>query len=340
MLEVRNETLFEAAIAPFQDQHGFDHCVVAIKGTFTLAGAEAGSEPKPSAEPVPLCRGDVFFGEPGKSSTRFESELGPKKPGTDVILNAQARAPSGKVKQLDVSLTVGRLHKTVRVFGNRAYFHSTGAWRISEPVPFSEMPLVYERAYGGADTSVGTAGAHPFDDRNDLGVGFVAPRSARDLDGCPLPNLEDPAHPITGPTDRPPVAGFGFLSRHWSPRARLAGTYDDRWRRERCPLLPDDFDLRFLHGAPAELIAQRPLLGGEPVHVDGVAPRPVQFALPRRDFAVETLIRGAESDHRAALDTVVIEPDERRVMLTWRAMIPCGRAFLSIDWVRIREVAP
>jgi hypothetical protein len=333
MLEVRNDSPFVATIAPFQDPSGLDCAIVPIKGTFTLGGAE----PRIADEQVALCHGDFFFDEPGRSSTRYESDLGPQKPGTDVVLNGAARPPAGRVKELDVTLAVGPLEKTVRVHGDRAYFKHGGGWAVSDAIPFSEMPLRYERAYGGADASVGAEGSHPFDDRNDLGVGFVAPRSNRDLEGTPLPNLEDPRAPLG--SARPGVAGFGFIARHWTPRVRYAGTYDERWRRERCPLLPEDFDVRFLHGAHPDLVSSRPLVGGEAVRVSGASPRELAFALPKRRLSVRALIKGVESEHPAALDTVVIEPDERRVLMTWRARIPCGRAFLYIDRVHVRESA-
>ena len=40
----------------------------------------------------------------------------------------------------------------------------------------------------------------------------------------------------------------------------------------------------------------------------------------------------------ASLDTMVIEPDEQRVVCCWRASFPCPRQFLHIDYVRIKEL--
>ena len=44
------------------------------------------------------------------------------------------------------------------------------------------------------------------------------------------------------------------------PRVTFVGTYDERWRSERCPLLPSDFDERYHSGAHPDLIAPRPFL--------------------------------------------------------------------------------
>jgi hypothetical protein len=38
------------------------------------------------------------------------------------------------------------------------------------------------------------------------------------------------------------------------------------------------------------------------------------------------------------LDTVVIEPDEGRVMLTWHSTVPCPREFVYVDCVIVTEV--
>ena len=50
------------------------------------------------------------------------------------------------------------------------------------------------------------------------------------------------------------AAAFGPVGRHWEPRVRYAGTYDDRWTEDRMPLLPKDFDDRFHNAAPPGLV--------------------------------------------------------------------------------------
>lgn len=335
MLEIRNRTPFATALVPFQDASGFDHAVVVVKGTFRIGGA---APPAVAGEQLPLLTGDEHYGEAGTSSVRFECDLGPAKPGTDVVLNGHAYAPRGEATEADVTLRVGRLQKTVRVFGDRVYVRAAGRWHISKPLSFARMPLRYERAFGGADTSRGEPGAHPFEPRNTIGVGFVAPGSTRDLDGQRLPNVEDPAALISEPGQRPPPAGFGFIARHWAPRVSFAGTYDERWRRERCPLLPDDFDTRFLLGAHPDLVSRSHLRGGEPVEVIGASPgAPLSFALPTTQLDVKVTLRGEETRYPAVLDTVVIEPDEARLALTWRTMVPCGRKLLYIDRIDVQE---
>ena len=158
------------------------------------------------------------------------------------------------------------------------------------------------------------------------------------VEGLLLPNLEDPRMPIRDWKDKPAPAGFGFISRNWVPRVQYAGTYDEKWQQERFPLLPYDFDLMFFNGASPDLIVTPHLRGGESVSVvnasyDGL----LGFKLPERRFDISLWIKGKESVAVPLLDTVIIEPDEKRVLLTWRASAPCFKSFLLIDRVRVKE---
>jgi len=124
------------------------------------------------------------------------------------------------------------------------------------------------------------------------------------------------------------------------PRRGYAGTYDEAWQRDRCPLLPADFDPRFFQSAHPDLVCPGHLQGGERARVLNVRPGgPVEFAVPRRRLEVTVDIRGERSAPAAVLDTVLIEPDDGRVVCTWKATLPCPRRFLDIDRVRIREVS-
>ncbi|MCC6526499.1 MAG: DUF2169 domain-containing protein, partial [Polyangiaceae bacterium] len=275
MLELKNRTPFRAAIVPFRDQHGVDAAAVVVKGTFAwnrgARGARGETELAIADEQLPIARADSFHGEPGLSSVRQEADTCPGKAGTDVVLVGHAYGGRG-VTEVEVELAVGSIRKSVRVTGERVYYRAGGALRISDPTAFEKLPLVFERAYGGEDRSSPDSAHHEWEQRNPVGVGFVARQSKKDLEGERLPNLEYPGLFIRGPEDRPPPAGFGFVARHWLPRRQYAGTYDERWERERRPALPEDFDPRFFHGAPVDQTTPRPLRGGERLHATGVRP--------------------------------------------------------------------
>ncbi len=334
MLEIKNRTPFAAAIVPGLDQEGRDTVTVIVKGTFDLGGRTA---LVPSEQQVSIAHGDTFHGEPGVSSIKYEADACPAKRGTDVVLVGHA-VSIRPVSSLDVSLSAGPVRKTVRITGDRVWFRSLGGIAISDAIAFTRMPLVYERAFGGSDRAIPDEAARPRDPRNPLGVGFTSAAEPERIEGVRLPNLEDPDSPIKTPADRPPIAGFGFIGRDWLPRRIFAGTYDDAWQTERSPFLPADFDDRFFNGAHPALVSARPFRGGEAIHVTNVTESgEVGFRLPASPPRIALSIRRTVTDHVPALDTLLIEPDRRRVVLTWRVTVPCPRLFLYIDHVQISE---
>ena len=337
MLEIQNRTPFEVALFPGLDKEGYDQATVLVKGTFDLR--TRGPEPMVSEEQAKVTHGDQFHGDPETSSVKYESDGGPAKAGTDVVLIGHAytsrRAAGGFA---DVGLAAGPLRKTVRVFGDRCWVRAAGSWEMSRPLAFERMPLVYERAFGGADTSDPAATAHAYEQRNPVGTGFTTGKRAAQIDGLRLPNLEDPLNLIENPGDKPAPAGFGFIGRSWLPRMAFAGTYDERWKAERCPFLPLDFDDRHHRGAHPDLTAPYHFRGGEPVIVSNASDAgEVRFNVPARAVEVAVSIKGVAQHHRPALDTIVIEPDARRVVLSWRATFRCPKTFLYIEAVRVRE---
>lgn len=334
MLEIRNRTPYRAALVPGLDVRNRDYAVTVIKGTFTLDSA--GAPLKVADEQAPIAWGDSFHGDPSASSVRHATDTSPTKPGTDVALLGYAYAPRGQSTQVDVTLSIGRLQKTVRVFGDRFWLRSLGFSRMSSPKPFERMSLLYERAFGGADPSPNPE-KRECEPRNPVGVGFHRTRPSGD-DDQPLPNLEDPSQLLTAPTQRPAPAGFGFVAPSWQPRLALAGTYDATWQRERCPLLPADFDDRFFCCAHPDLTDWSHLRGGEAVRVVNASPSELRFAVPAIRFEVTASLRGQTHGFVPLLDTIVIEPEQRRVVCTWRATFPCSRQLLNIEYVRIKQI--
>jgi hypothetical protein len=321
MLEVRNRTPFAAGLMPGLDTAGVEHAIVVVKGTFAVRPSEPISV---ADEQTPIAWADVFHGEPGKSSIRYASDGALHKPGTDVYVVGSAHAPKHGVPFVDVGLRVGSaITKPIRVFGDRRWERRLGSWTATLPAPFDTVPLLWERAFGGA--------AVP---RNPVGTGAAA------VEGMPLPNLEDLRAPIRSPRDQPVPMGLGAVAPHWTSRAQWAGTLDDRWQKERCPLLPLDFDERFVQVAPPDQIVTGYLRGGEPVRLIGCTREgTLDLTVPTRRLRASALVRGVETTLDAVLDTLLVEPDLQRIMLTWRATVPCGRNFLRVAWVKVEESA-
>ena len=327
MLQLENQTPFKTSMALLPDRAGIDTLYVVVKATVTL-------RPRLSLakEQVPVTLADEYYGDPATSSVKYPSELHLGKAGTDVLLIGSAKAPGGRaVRQMPVTLSVADHRKTILVSGDRVWNRG----KPSDPRPFDTMPLVWERAFGGVHTREERVLA---EERNPVGCGFAGARSASEMHGQPVPNLEEPATPIQQLGDQPVPACFAPTASAWLPRRGYAGTYDDRWQRTRSPYLPDDFDPRFFQCACPEFAFDRYLQPGELVQVTGVtADGPIDFVLPDARLSIAVTIAGAVGHPPTHLETVLIEPDDNRICFTWRTSVPCDRRALKVEQIVIRR---
>jgi len=314
---VDNRTPFAAERGWVRDRDGTEVWLVAVKCTFDIHpdGTTTVADEQPSVFRLPQ-----YNGEPGRSSVKYDGDLVLTKTTTDVIVVGHAYAPNGRpVTQMEAGFSVDSVQKVLRVTGDRIWTDSGP----SSAAPFLKMPLLYERAFGGVDRR----SARPerdWDWRNPVGTGFAIDRDH--LNGVPLPNIEYPEEPVRSWKDRPRPAGLGPIEGHWQPRAILAGTYDERWQKERQPLLPIDFDDRFFQSAPADQQARAFLKGGESVTLFHLTPAAeLRFIVPRVYLGFETLFYdGSSHTHtERRLHTLIIEPDYPRVSLVWHSAFPC-----------------
>jgi hypothetical protein len=322
--ELANDTAFQADRAMLRDARGAELWVVVVKAAFDVHPDGSTSLAKESVEPFHC---PVYRGDPARSSLLYGEDFVTGRAGTEILLNGSAYAPEGRpAESVDAGIAVGAWHKVVRVFGERIWERGVTGIRASRPQPFSRMPLVYERAFGGVDPHQDDVAKPSLDMRNPVGRGYA--RHASWLTGTLLPNVEDPKHLIRLPYDMPEPAGFGAIAPHWTARARYAGTYDAAWEEDRCPVLPADFDPRFLQCAPADQQCAAPLAGGEEVRLVNLTPDGFRaFRLPRYVLGMRTLIGGSSVRHRPLLMTIVFEPDAARVIMVWHSALPChGRA--------------
>lgn len=329
MIRIINQTPGKHLAVPVKTKEGRDRLAVIIKITFRV-DARGGVAIDPEG-PAPYLADEFNGPDAAKASIRKPSDLFDEKPGTDVLLigHAHARSP-GQAKHVDVSLRMGPIAKTVRAFGTRAWTLGVMGGLAPGPAqPIVEpVPLLYELAWGGLDLS---DPERPFGEpRNTVGRGAV--RDARSLVDQPAAQIEDPAHPIGGRHNVP--AGLGAIHRHWQPRASYAGTYGPEWMETKMPLLPDDFDDRFHVCVPEDQWSPAPLRGDEPIEITGATPGGQwAFALPRVHLGFTSFALGIRAEHRAHLDTVLIDADAMRVELTWRAAIPLPRKYEMLEWV-------
>jgi hypothetical protein len=327
-MSIANETAFTAQAVPLLDRDGNDVLVVIIKGTFLLDRAGKAAL---AGDPSPVRLGDEPFDpDSPRSSLRFASEVGLARVGTDVVLSGDAisRAP---VAVLDVAVKVKSRVVPLRVHGQRLFFAGAFGVAIGKAQPFERMPIVYERAYGGMSDDLTAIEA-----RNPSGVGVA--RSASDLVGKLAPQIEHPDRPHTSASDRHPPVGFGPIMTHWSPRREYAGSFDARWKALRMPLLPEDHDPRYGNVAHPSLQFQEHLTAGDPIGVQGMSLEALVFALPALPVVVVGRYATGEREIlRPAIDTVLIQPELRRVEIVARAVLRIGRGVRALREVVVRN---
>jgi hypothetical protein len=326
MLQLKNHTPFSAGFALFPNAQGIDTLYTMVKATFQIGPQWTLAKHQPEPQ-----QADNYWNKPENSSLRFASDYHIGKSGTDILMTGYACAPQEQaVRSLDVHVSVGTVNKTLRVFGDR--FWNRGL--ITHPETFTKMPLVYERAFGGADVHNGISRSS--EERNPIGCGYAGEKSLQEMDGMPLPNIECPQQLISHYTDRPTPAGVAPISPAWLPRAQYAGTYDEQWQQTRAPYLPNDFDLRFLNVAHPDLIYPGFLVGGESVAIHGMHPMgALTFNLPYVKLRNKLTISDVEKSCDFVLETLALDPNQLQLSLTWRSAYECDKQALKISQINV-----
>jgi uncharacterized protein YjbI with pentapeptide repeats len=295
----------------------------ALQATFVIKGAfvlNPGAPAEPAPEPA-LVIGDIQEGDDPAKVLKYASDLAPLKLRTDLLLNAVCHAPGGKsATVLRAGFRVGAFAKSVAVIGDRRWVPGILSTSQTEPAPFKSMPITWERAYGGAKYR-----------KNPVGRGRVK-------EAGELPNIEHVDRLLKGPGDALDPAGFGPVDPSWEPRANIKGTFKDKWLKERWPWFPEDFDFGYFNAAPLDQQLAAPLKGDEEISFDNLHPTHPKYAsrLPgvrARGFVSET-IDGKPSFREVPLkiDTLWIDLEEGRLLLTWRGMI-------DVRTLKLKEIA-
>jgi len=320
-----NKTPFVADTSILPGLDGSDELHVFVKASFNTRRG-----PVLADEQVPLAMEDEYFDDPKRSSLAKVSEYSLGKVGTDIAVIGSAFAPNDKpAVTSEVNINVASIKKSLHIFGDR--FWTRGA--ISAPERYLTMPIIYERAYGG---SVELHGKTCYEARNPIGVGYSQSCSGDMVEGQQLPNIEAVGGLIRGLGDVVTPAGLGFIPAHWAPRIDYAGTYDQNWEKERAPILPADFDLRFNSCASPGLIVNGFIQGGEPVRVENMSASGLwEFKLPVVNLECEVVFRRQLQKLVMNVDFLVLEPDLSHFTMTWHGSIKIGEDINEIDSVQI-----
>ena len=250
-MNLLNSTGMAAGYTVALDKAGYEHVVVAVKGTFTLP--RSGQHPKLADEQAPLVDADLFTGEPGRSATLVECDYVLEKPYFDVLLNGSAYAPGGRsAERIAVGLQVGALRKSFTVWGNRQWRASAVGYAPSAPEPFTRLPISNHNAFGGTDERMRDPAQVRSYLPNPVGRGWHHHVYPELVIGAPVSNTEEIRDPVPRPwrprsangvrADRP---GMAIANRH-------AGTYDQDWIDKVFPFLPANFASRYFQCAPED----------------------------------------------------------------------------------------
>ncbi|WP_438030173.1 DUF2169 domain-containing protein [Sorangium sp. So ce233] len=269
---------------------GAERLTVIVKATFTLVHERCAE----LAAAADLVRADQP--REGWGSLDEACETAPYLPSAGVLVRGHASAPAGETAtSLSVRVALFRddrwiLNKVLHVFGD----YTRAAL---SPRPFSRVPIVYERAYGG-----------PHVDANPVGVGA----------DTVLPSIVDPTDPT-----RP--AGFGPIARHWAPRRHLLAR--DQAPDRPVPELDASFDFRYFHAAPPDQQLEF-LRGDEWIFLEGLHPHYpwLRSSLPSARGLARLYRAGAGGeDHGQPIelvaDTLSIDADRLLCSLIWRGNV-------------------
>ncbi|MBP7000319.1 DUF2169 domain-containing protein [Amaricoccus sp.] len=324
---LENRTPFAADTHVQVDAEGQEVLVLMLSASF-----EAGAEGlRPAAEQTPVAFADVPSGDPALSSTRYEADIAPVKPAVDVIVNGCAHAPGGRAAaEVQVGIRVGTVRKVLSVVGDRA--RAAGGYSAARP--FTAMPVVWERAWGG------TAEDGQCEVRNPVGIGFKGARSADPGVLSEAPNVLYPGEAGAGPGDRPRPAGLGVVGRGWRPRIGYAGTYDQAWIDGQWPLPPKDFDPRHHLAAPEDQQAPALPPGTVATLVNLTPEGRWEFRLPRIAAPVRLIYDDRVEETAFEPDTVLIEPELKRVTLKARRAFVTRRNAPALREIAFGHVSP
>ena len=256
---------------------------------------------------------DDHWNDDERRSLHAASDLVPFKRHADVILVGHAYAPRLQpVSMVTARLIVGKLDKTIEIHADRVW---TKRGELREGAPFVKMPLLYERAGGGPETS------------NPVGVRADA---RPDLYGqVPIPNLQPSGLHVSRQCEEIPAIGFGPIAPQWPGRAaklfsHAAGWDQRRWNERP---LPEKLDAAFFNVAPPDQqvgeIRSDEQIVLENLHtaharlvtrLPGISPR----AVVERGGA-------APQELRMRCDTLTIDTDRAVCNLVWRGQVMLAR---------------
>lgn len=249
--------------------------------------------------------------------------------GTDCFLIGTARPSRAACESKVLTMAVGPLKKSVRLFGPRVYMKTPAGVRPGPSANVVSTPLRFDHCFGGCEP--GNYGSRVRE--NPIGRGHaIDPERLIGVEAHRLEPVGIGVHPSAG--------CFAPIDENWAPRIDHGGTFDPAWQRRHAPAAPPDRDRLYHSSARPEQRTPAPLTLPLDVSLAGFGgDDAITFTLPAYGIAVVTELHGPEERgggsfaHDAPLTRVGIDVDERVVELSFVAHVP-----LPMKWERLRKV--
>jgi hypothetical protein len=302
-LEVLAAHPFAARGVAWQEQPGQHTLTVVCKVTYSL---------RPGTSPVAREREDInehdnHWDDDKQRSLYAPTDLAPIRNEPEVLLVGSAYAPRGEpVRSLVVRLAVGDVDKSFEVHGQRTLDREG---QLVEGALWTQMPLRYERAAGGAGSW------------NPVGID---PDAADAFGRRSLPNLQ----PLGAEWASGAIApvGFGPISPTWPIRRDRLGGRETTFSGERWAETPlgEDFDASFFRVAPEDqrLDVLRP---DEPILLEHLHPDHPRFVTKLAGVRPRVKVAPLGMppwELTMTADLLWIDTNRSLCTLTWRGQVP------------------
>lgn len=250
---------------------------------------------------------EVFYGKADESSVKYDSDLITYKKNSDVIINANSYSYYEEKKSWQCGVKIfdpnNNLIKDyfLNVKGKKELMKLGLIWIPSLREKASEVPLIYEKSYGGTirNKDEKVIKMYPY---NPVGCGIKKIADINDTTYAP-----QISHANKLFTKAP--AGFGFIGKTWKSRLKYIGTYDDNWVKNKHPYLPDDFDYMYYQAANPELIMDGYLEAGTIIELYNLTKNSnlAYFKVPNFELVARLKFHIGETFQKMNLDTLIID---------------------------------
>ncbi|MBI4954995.1 MAG: DUF2169 domain-containing protein, partial [Myxococcales bacterium] len=282
---------------------------------------------------------DHHWNDDPKASLYSPSDLAPFKPRADVLLVGSAFAPKDKpARSLMTRMVVGTVDKSIEVTRDR---HWTQAGELVEGKRFVQMPLRWERAAGGPESS------------NPVGVDRYGERDA--YGRLLAPNLQPPGVNVATPTDAVEPVCFGPIAQEWPLRRALLGRHAAAWSRRawNAEVLPTDIDGGYFNAAPPDQRVEE-IRPNERMLLEFLHPDEPHLVTQLPGLRPRAFIEraGAVRELPLRADTLWIDTDRAVCCVTWRGRVEleseheAGRVLVALEepgktlgWPEVQRLA-